>query len=246
MANQDLNKSLDSYIEAKRKQEGQYRPFFRRKQKSEELSSEKKLSKEEEEHLKYSEEDSPVVIEKQPWYKRIFNFTKSEKLSTDDDDEKDFKEEDHHVAQLEDEFEQEMQSAHEEEKSSDTGPGFFESLGSKIKGLFSSDKVQHEEEISDEVPEEELGYQTYDNSQEVDTQIKQGKYTKLRLYRPRLKSDIKNVLTITDNLLAKLPKDEKIKFMQSKDFELYKSVFKRYGIKDQDPTELENSHKEED
>ncbi len=49
---------------------------------------------------------------------------------------------------------------------------------------------------------------------------------------PKVDPDLIRVLYIADELLAKLPREEKLKFMETDDFLLYKSVFKRYRIKE--------------
>ena len=48
---------------------------------------------------------------------------------------------------------------------------------------------------------------------------------------PLLDEDIKKVLSITDNLLEKLPEEVIDKFAQSEDFELYEKVMSKYKIK---------------
>ncbi len=48
---------------------------------------------------------------------------------------------------------------------------------------------------------------------------------------PMVDEDIIKVLTITDNLLEKLPNDVVDEFVQSKDFELYEKVISKYKIK---------------
>ena len=43
--------------------------------------------------------------------------------------------------------------------------------------------------------------------------------------------NIKKFLMIIDNLLAKLPEEVKEDFIYSKDFEFYKNILKKYGVK---------------
>ena len=48
---------------------------------------------------------------------------------------------------------------------------------------------------------------------------------------PLLDDEIKKVLTITDNLLGKLPEESINEFVKSKDFELYEKIIRKYKIK---------------
>lgn len=193
MANDDLNRSLDIYLDERKKGE---RKLFRRKPKKQPESEEYEA--------------------KAPWWKSLFAKKEPQPAAEGVEivDE---------PAPVETEEPEYMGESMEEPTEEQPKRGIFSFLSS----LFAS-KPQHEEEIEDTIPEEDV--EKYYES-DVDENIKQGRYVKLVLYKPQVKSDIKRVLAITDDLLAKLPKDEKIKFMESPEFELYKSVFQKYNIK---------------
>lgn len=56
-------------------------------------------------------------------------------------------------------------------------------------------------------------------------------FTKIELYKPQMDKDVKNVLLIADFMIQKVPNFELRKFMQSKEYELYISIMKKYGLK---------------
>lgn len=51
--------------------------------------------------------------------------------------------------------------------------------------------------------------------------------------RPGLDTRVKKLLGVMDELLARLPDEEIERFSKSKDFKLYESVMKKYGIREQ-------------
>ena len=56
-------------------------------------------------------------------------------------------------------------------------------------------------------------------------------FTKIELYKPQIDKDIKNALLIADFMMQKVPNFELRKFMQSKEYEIYESIMKRYGLR---------------
>jgi len=229
MANRIINDILDDYLEERRKKENIPNLFRNKKKLKLEIFSIKKPSREDEEHLMISDESKTIIIEKTPWYNRIiemFKINKNQNIKEDSE-----KEEESELEDLEKEFEKELETLEaEEEQIQEKRKTIMEHFMHKLNILLGIGKSK----VTGDIDEKEFMHENLSEVDDVPKEIKNGKYVKLKLYRPQINSDIKKVLQITDNLLAKLPKEEKIRFMQTPEFDLYKSVFKKYRIKEPD------------
>jgi len=195
MTDEELNKNLDKYI-SQRRASG-YSPAVDKKI---------ELTKEQEAELKMAKADRTVVIEKVPWWKKVFI---KEPVK-----EEEFKEE--LEEELTGEIKEELEEIDKEEDNiEERRTGIIGAFIDKLKFIYGS--KTRDKDFSGEEALEEIEYSE--------------KPIKVEVYKTRANKEIKEVMIVMDKLLQSLPRGVKEEFAKTKDYELYKHVFKKYGIK---------------
>jgi len=90
------------------------------------------------------------------------------------------------------------------------------------------------QELGDE-EEKKIGFLSFVTNlfkrKEEEDSLEEENFTKIELYKTQMEDDTRKALQIADEMMGKIPNFELRKFMQSKDYEVYENVMKKYGLK---------------
>ena len=108
----------------------------------------------------------------------------------------------------------------------------------RIKEL--SQENEAAEDLKEEINEERPGFLSFmtnifkkkEGKEETDmSEEESGEAVKVELYKAQMEGDARKALIIADSLIKKIPNFELRKFMQSKEYEVYESVMRKYKLR---------------